>query len=129
MSRESAERIMGPSNRDILDTDDENQLICEYSDAKITLSYYKNEDGKLGYIRSSNSELLINDLNVIDKDVNEVLTHVDSNLYSWEEEEYELFKTYFHQDYWLTLNVEYNRVISIELGVPFRDDNHFDWPD
>jgi hypothetical protein len=42
-------------------------------------------------------------------------------------EDYNSFVTYISEEYWLVLNVEYDEVTDIELGVPFKNDDEYDW--
>ena len=128
MTRPEVERIFGKPRQELIDSDDENELIWEYTDKKIRLTFYQNQAGRLGYIRSSNSSLTLNDLKIIDKKIEDVKGQIDSNPESWEKEDYESFCTYFHENNWLTLNVEYERVTDIELGVPFKNEDEYDWP-
>lgn len=128
MTRPEVERLFGKPNRELIDSDDENELIWEYSEEKLRLTFYKNESNRLGYIRSSNSKLAINDFEIIDKKIEDVKSQIDSNLRSWEKEDYDTFQTYFLESEWLTLNVEYERVTDIEIGVPFKNEDEYDWP-
>lgn len=60
--------------------------------------------------------------------IEDVKSQIDSNSESWEKEEYDSFNIYFLESDWLTLNVEYERVTDIELGVPFKNEDEYDWP-
>ena len=46
----------------------------------------------------------------------------------WEIDEYHFFNTLFSEKNWLTLHTEYNEISTLELGVPFLDDENYDWP-
>lgn len=129
MTQPEIESNFGKPNRELIDQDDENELIWEYTEEKTRLTFYKNESGKLGYIRSSNSNLILNDSKIIDQKINDVMRQVDSDPNSWEIEDHDSFCVYFHESSWLTLNVEYERVTDIELGVPFNDNDEYDWPE
>ena len=84
MTRPEVERVFGKPNRELIDSDDENELIWEYSDEKLRLTFYQNEADRLGYIRCSNSSLTINDFEIIDKKIEDVKNQIDSNFESWE---------------------------------------------
>ena len=92
------------------------------------MTFYQNEANRLGYIRSSNPNLTLNDFKIIDEKIENVISQIDSNLESWEKEDYDTFRTYFLESKWLILNVEYERVTDIEIGVPFKDESEYDWP-
>lgn len=128
MTRPEVEKIFGKPNLEMVDSEDENELIWEYSNEKLRLTFYQNEADRLGYIRCSNSNLTFNDFKIIDKKVVDVKSQIDPNPESWENEDYDLFRTYFLERNWLTLYVEYGRVTDIELGVPFKNEDEYDWP-
>ncbi len=128
MTRPEVEEIIGRPNRQLIDSIDDNELIWEYTDLKLRLTFYQNEADRLGYIRSSNVNLQINDSKIIDCKIVDLQNIIAPKSESWEREEYDLFSTYFHKQNWLTLNVEYERITSIELGVPFKNDDEYEWP-
>nr|WP_319401670.1 hypothetical protein [uncultured Carboxylicivirga sp.] len=128
MTRPEIEKIIGKPNRIIIDSVDDNELIWEYTDQKIRLTFYQSEGDRLGYIRSSNMNLTINDSKVIDCKIIDVAKQFETKLESWEKEEYDFFTTYFLERDWLTLKVEYERVTNIELGVPFKNNDEYQWP-
>jgi hypothetical protein len=128
LTRPEVEEIIGRPVREITNPEDDNELIWEYADQKLRLTFYQKEDNRLGYIRSSNSSLTIFDMDLIDCKIEEVKNRIDPRTESWEKEEYFSFTTYFHESNWLTLNVEYDRITDIELGVPFKNEDEYDWP-
>jgi len=122
MKPAKVKKLMGKPDKEIVDPDDENELTWEYTDQKLRLVFYLNENEELGYIRSSNANLSIGDFKVIDKKVEEVMQKVDPNTAMWVKEDFFSFTTYFNEKYWLTLNVEYGRVTDIELGAPPKNE-------
>jgi len=128
MTRLEVERIFGKPCREFMDPKDEDRLFWEYTEKKLTLTFYQSEADRLGYIRSSHSSLRWNDLKIIDQKIEDIKCQIDSNSESWEKDVYDSFCTFFHEKNWLTLFVEYERVVNIELGVPFCRDDEYDWP-
>ena len=128
MTRPEVEKIFAKPNCELIDSENENELILEYSDKKLRLTFYQNEAVRLGYIRCSNSNLTIKDFKIIGKKIEDVKNQIDSNPQSWKKEDYDTFRTYFHESSWLTLNEEYERVTDIEIGVPFKNEDEYDWP-
>ncbi len=122
------EKILGQPDRTKVDPDDSDEVIWEFNDLKLRLTFYKSENDRLGYIRCSNARLKLYKHTLIDSKIGEVINDVTSITKYWEKEKYDLFATYFNEEYWLTLNVEYERVTSMELGVPFKNDEEYDWP-
>lgn len=128
MAQGEVVRLLGKPNKTITPSDDEYELIWEYVDLKLRLSFYQNENARLAYIRSSNPHLNINGFKLIDRDIQEVKDHIDTRVDAWEQDNYDFFTTYFHEEYWLTLSVEYEKITSIELGVTFKNENEYNWP-
>ena len=46
----------------------------------------------------------------------------------WEIGDYELFQTHFNEPNWLTLHSEFGEIHEIEMGVPFKNENEYDFP-
>lgn len=128
-SRSEVADIYGPPDREMVDQENDNEIVWEYTEQKLRLTFYPEEAGRLGYIRSSNPQLEIDGLSIIDRKVEEVLNHIEPNRAAWEKDDYDFFTTYFYEPVWLTLNVEFERVTHVELGVAFGDDDAFLWPE
>lgn len=122
------EGLFGKPNREFVDSDDDNDLIWEYTERNIRLTFYKNEALRLGYIRSSNPALTLNDSRIIDEKIEVLKLQIDSKPEAWELEDYDTFTSYFLESKWLILNVEYERVSDLELGVPINNKGDYDWP-
>ena len=105
-----------------VDSEDENEIIWVYNKYRIRLSFFQDEnESLLGYIRCSNPNLKINGTKVFDEEIDTVLKNSLKAVKKWETDEYDLFVTYFNSDNWLTLNVEYNHINGVEMGVPFDE--------
>lgn len=46
----------------------------------------------------------------------------------WEIENYDFFTSHFSEEYWITIKEEFECVDCIEIGVPFLNENEYDWP-
>lgn len=124
------ENILGKPDRIRIDQDDEHRLFWDFNKPKIRLSFYQREDDKLGYIETSNPNILFNGHRIINSHVDFVKSVVFKDLSSkWELDEYHSFSVYFYEKYWLTLHVEYDKVTNLEIGVTFKDDDEYNWPD
>lgn len=97
------------------DPDDANERLLIYNDLKATITFYVNEQNKLGYIRSTNKDLKYKDQKIIDLNVEDVQA-ILKECKKWEKETYDFFTTYFNEENWITLNVQYGKVFEIELG-------------
>jgi hypothetical protein len=130
MTQAGIVEILGMANREKIDDDNDNLLLWEYHDPKIRLTFNKDEDNRLGYIRTINPNLTFNGHKILYSKVDFVKNEILGNIINdWEVEEYDFLTTYFNEEYWLTLHVEYGIVTSFEIGVPFKNDEEYDWPD
>lgn len=111
------------------DSDSENRIIWVFNKEKIRLTFYENEERKLGYIETSNPKLALNEFLLINSNIELVKEKfAKERVIGWEKEAYDSFTTYFNEDFWITLHVEYEEVTSLELGVPFLTEEEYKWP-
>ena len=111
------------------DEDDSDSTYIEYNKDKLRLTIYKNEDKRLGYIQCASPKLSYNGLKLIDQKVDYVKNEVFGDLIKkWELDEYVFWYTLADDENWLTLNVEFGRVTSVEIGAPWKNENEYDWP-
>ena len=103
-------------------------VVHQYDGLKLRLTYYGEEAGRLGYIGCADHDLLINGKKVIGEAVARVKEQVLLSAENeWEVENYTFFDTHFSERLWLILNVEYGVVTDVEIGVPFKNDEEYDW--
>ena len=105
--------------------DEDQNVIFIYNDLQLQMSFYEEEDFKLGYIISSNPGLTIFDNSVIGKTI-ETLKSELSTFKTWEKENFDLAENYFNEENWLILVSEFNKIVKVELGCIIKDDE-FDW--
>lgn len=115
--------IYGPPDRQFLD-DEENTIIL-YNQHKLRLTFYKEEEFKLGYIITSNPAILLLDKRIMGKNIDEVKRELPFK--SWEKENFDASENHFNESNWLTLQSEYEEVIKVELGAIINDKDEFDW--
>lgn len=128
MKAEQVVAKLGKPDKMYQDEDDENQLLYQYNKSKLRLTFYQDHDGKLGYIRCANPNLTFQGKPVMNTPIEKVKNEVfGSQIEEWEEEDYDFFVTYVNEDNWIVLNVEYDEVTEIELGVPVKNDDEYDW--
>lgn len=112
------------------DEDDPDNVYLEYNNQKLRLTIYKNEDNRLGYIYSASPHLTFNGIKIIDQDADWVKSEVFGGIVKkWEIEEYDFWSTHSDDDNWLTLNVEFGKVSSVEIGAPWKNEEEYDWPE
>ena len=109
--------------------DEDSNVIYLYNDKKIRLTFYEDEEFRLGYLISSHPELELFSEKIIGKNwkvVEEVLTA--KNIKSLEKENFDSVDNYFNESNWMIFQVEYNEVIRFELGAVFNEKaDEFDW--
>ena len=128
MSAEEVVKKLGQPDKIYEDEDDENQLLYQYNKQKLRLTFYQEEDGKLGYIRCSNPALTFQGKPIINVSIEKVKEVFGNAIPEWEMEDYDFFSTYVNDDNWIVLTVDYDEVTEIELGVPFNNDDEYSWP-
>lgn len=105
--------------------DDDNNIIFLYNQHKLRLTFYEDEDFRLGYIITSNENATLLDKKVIGCNVKSLIA--DLPFKSWEKEDFDSTENHFNESNWLTLQSEYDVVIRIELGAIIKDNDEFDW--
>lgn len=123
MKQKDVEMLYGKPDKKFED-EDGNQIYL-YNDKKLRLTFYADEDFKLGYIISSNPEITILDKKIIGRNVDEIKN--DLPFKSWEVETFDSTENHFNESNWLILQTEYNEVIRVEIGAIIKDNDEFDW--
>ena len=108
--------------------DDDSNIIYLYNSRKIRLTFYDDENLRLGYIISSNPNLELFSQKIIGKSIKEVEQNViNKGIKSFEIENFDTVDNYFNESNWMIFQVEYNEVIRFELGAIINDKDEFDW--
>ncbi|HCQ14107.1 hypothetical protein, partial [Flavobacterium sp.] len=123
MQQKDVEAIYGRPDKEFKD-DDEN-IIYLYNKEKLRLTFYEDENFKLGYIISSNPELLLLDKKVIGRNCIELKTELPFK--SWEVEDFDSTENHFNESNWLTLQSEFGQVIRVEIGAIINDNDELEW--
>ena len=106
--------------------DEDKNIILVYNAQKWRLTFYEDEDFRLGYIISSNQELTLNNKKIIGKNVEEVKKELP-NFKTWENEDFDLAENHFNEENWLILQTEFGVIANLELGAIINDNDEFDW--
>lgn len=105
--------------------DDDRNVIFLYNQNKWRLTFYEDEDFRLGYIITSNTEATLLNHKVIGQTVEELKLELPFK--SWEQEEFDSTENHFNESNWLILQSEFGIVIRIEIGAIINDNDNFDW--
>ena len=108
--------------------DDDSNIIYLYNSRKLRLTFYDDENLRLGYIISSNPNLELFSQKIIGKSIKEVEQNItNKGIKSLEIENFDTVDNYFNESNWMIFQVEYNEVIRFELGAIINDKDEFDW--
>lgn len=121
--------LIGDPDRTFTNEDDDNELIYQFNSRKLRLSFYKNQDRKLGYIRCGNSKVTYNNQPLLGQPIKELTETTLKNITPWNIDSYEFFDVYFNEPNAITLNVEYEEVADLEFGVMLNQDETYKWPE
>lgn len=126
MKQTNVEQIYGKADFQFFDEDE--NVVLVYNKLKAKLTFYADEDFKLGYITTSNNELTFFGSSVLGKSKSEVLELFKVNkIEKWETEIVEGEEMLFNEDNWVFLYFDYNELIKIEIGAVFNNQDEFDW--
>ncbi|WP_297518489.1 hypothetical protein [Flavobacterium sp.] len=104
---------LGLPNRQFQDED--GNSIYLYDSHKLRLTFYADEDFRLGYAITSSPDALLLGHTIIGASITELLEVLPFS--SWETEDFDSVTNYFNESNWLTLQVEYGQVIRVEIGA------------
>jgi len=118
--------IYGKPNRDYKDEDD--NVILSYNSLKMRLTFYREEDFKLGYIVASSPEMELFENKFIGKKISEVKSQlVTQGITKFTQEEFDTFENYFNEDNWFIFQTEFDEVVKFEIGAIINNKDEFDW--
>ena len=126
MLQKDVEAIYGKPSKSFTDEDD--NTIFQYNPQKLRLTFYKDENFKLGYIVSSNQDLDLLGIKVIGKPVVEVQKELTGKEFAkWEKEEFDTLENYFNEANWMILQTEFDDVVKVEVGAIINEKDEFEW--
>jgi hypothetical protein len=126
MKEQDVTKILGKPDTQY--KDEEENVVFMYNARKLRLIFYKEEDFKLGYITTTNPVVKLLNTLIIGKNWSEVYPVLEKNkLKSFETDTSEGMVSYFNEENWLFIHVDYNEIVKIEVGAVFSDKDEFDW--
>jgi len=123
MKQNDVEAIYGKPNKQF--KDDDGNVICVYNQQKIRLTFYEDEQFRLGYIITSNPDAVLLDKKVMGRNVIEVKNELPFK--TWEQEDFDSTENHFNESNWLILQSEFDVIIRVEIGAIINDNDEFDW--
>jgi hypothetical protein len=108
--------------------DEEDNVIFAYNLLKIRLTFYKEEDFKLGYMVASSPELELFGNKIINRNITEVKKEfTKKGAAKFTQEEFDTFENYFNEENWIIFQTEFDEVVKFEIGAIINDKDEFDW--
>jgi hypothetical protein len=118
--------IYGKPNKNYKDEDD--NVIFVYNELKMRLTFYQEEDLKLGYLVASSPSLELLGNKVINRKITDVKEDLaQKGITKFTQEEFDTFENYFNEENWIILQTEFNEVVKFEIGAIINDKDEFDW--
>jgi hypothetical protein len=123
MKQKDVEAVLGKPNKQF--KDDDQNVIYLYNEQKLRLTFYEDENFRLGYCITSNEDATILNQKFIGKNINDVKASLPFS--TWEIEEFDSTENHFNESNWLILQSEFDIVIRVEIGAIINDNDEFDW--
>ncbi|NGY38401.1 hypothetical protein FQU23_012875 [Flavobacterium sp. XN-5] len=126
MKQKDVTAIYGKPDRNYKDEDD--NVIFAYNTLKIRLTFYLEEDFRLGYMVASNPNLELFGNKVINRKIADVKKDLASkSITKFTQEEFDTFENYFNEENWIIFQTEFDEVVKFEIGAIFNQKDEFDW--
>lgn len=126
MKQKDVEAIYGKPDRNYKDEDD-NQILV-YNKLKARLTFYQEEEFKLGYIVASSAALELFGKTIIGKKITEVKKDLETKtITKFTQEEFDTFENYFNEEHWIIFQTEFDEVVKFEIGAIINSKDEFDW--
>lgn len=123
MKQKDVEAILGKPNKQFLDED--KNMIFVYYNEKLRLTFYEDENFRLGYMITSNPEATVLGKKVIGKNIDEVKNSLP--IKDWETEDFDSTTNHFNESNWLIFQTEFEQIIRVELGAIINEKDEIEW--
>lgn len=123
MKQKDVEALYGKPNKQF--NDEDGNIIYLYNTEKLRLTFYEDENFRLGYLISSNPDLILLDKNVMGRNVEEVKNELPFK--TWEKEDFDSTENHFNESNWIILQSEFETIVRVEIGAIINDNDEFDW--
>lgn len=108
--------------------DEDNNVIFVYNEQKIRLTFYDEEELKLGYLVASSPSLELFGNKIINRKIVDVKKDLaQKGITKFTQEEFDTFENYFNEENWMILQTEFDEVVKFEIGAIINDKDEFDW--
>ena len=126
MKQNDVTKVFGKPDKNYKDEDD--NVIFVYNKYKMRLTFYQEEDLKLGYIVASSADLEVFGFKLIGRNIADVKKDfATKQITKYTQEEFDTFENYFNEENWFILQTEFNDVVKFEIGAIINNKDEFDW--
>ncbi|MCV9929949.1 hypothetical protein OIU83_19975 [Flavobacterium sp. LS1R49] len=126
MKQNDVTAIYGKPDRNYKDEDD--NVIFAYNKLKIRLTFYQEEDLRLGYAVASSPDLEIFGFKIIGRKISDVKKDLATKeITKFTQEEFDTFENYFNEENWIIFQTEFEEVVKFEIGAIINSKDEFDW--
>lgn len=126
MKQDDVIALYGKPNKQYKDEDE--NVVFLYNEQKLRLTFYMEEDFKLGYIIGSDADLEVLETKLIGRNRDDVKKDLAAKgLTKWSEEEFDTFENSFNEDNWVILQSEFGDIVKVEIGAIINNKDEFDW--
>ncbi|WP_177735380.1 hypothetical protein [Flavobacterium inviolabile] len=126
MTQKNVMAVYGEPDRQY--KDDENNIIYLYNDKRIRVTFYEDEDMRMGYLICSHPDLELFGNRIIGRPTAQVQEEItEKGIKSWEVETFDSVDNVFNESNWLILQSEFEKIIRVEVGATINDNDEFDW--
>jgi len=126
MKEKDVKALYGEPDRNFKDED--KNVIYLYNDKKLRLTFYQDEDFRLGYIITSNPQAELFGKKVIGEKWENLTAHLAENkLKAFEKDVFDGMDNQFNEDNWVIFQVEFGEVMRVEIGAIINAKDEFDW--
>ena len=92
------------------------------------MTFYQEEDFKLGYIVASGADLELFGNTIIGKKIADVKKDMAANaITKFTQEEFDTFENFFNEENWIIFQTEFEEVVKFEIGAIINSKDEFDW--
>ena len=126
MKEKDVKALYGEPDRQFKD-EDKNSIYI-YNDKKLRLTFYQDEEFRLGYIIVSHPEAELFSAKIIGEKWGKAAALAkDKGLASFDKESFDTIDNHFNEANWVIFQVEFDEVVKIEMGATINSNDEFDW--
>ncbi|MBF4463685.1 hypothetical protein [Flavobacterium sp. LC2016-12] len=126
MKQNDVTAVFGKPDKNYKDEDD--NVIFVYNSHKIRLTFYEEEELKLGYLVASSNDLEVFGFKIIGRKIADVKKDLATKgITKYTQETFDTFENYFNEDNWFILQTEFDEVVKFEIGAIINEKDEFAW--